>query len=179
MALCAIPFSLVVPASRKPVRRTNGFSFVELVMIISIIGIIAVFAMSRIGGGYADTARYYQQLMAQITYARKTAIAQRRPVCVHIAAGQSQVLYADPAGTSCPTGPIPGPIPSPTGQVGMLITAPAGTSTTAGTGNIMFDATGRYLDDTGTSTGATRLVTVLGEGTYNLTIEPETGYVHP
>ena len=157
-------------------QRATGFTFVELVMMMTIIGIIAVFAASRLGGGYANTAKYYQQLMAQITYARKTAIAQRQPVCVHIAVGQSDVYYAGGGGTSCP-GSVG--VMSPTGQAPFNITAPSGTTTTAGTGNIMFDATGRYLASTGITTGATRTVTVSGEGTYSLTIEPETGYVHP
>jgi MSHA pilin protein MshC len=157
-------------------RRGTGFTFMELVMIMSIIGIIAAFAATRIGGGYANTARYYQQLMAQITYARKTAIAQRRPVCVHIAAGQSEVYYANGTGTDCPGS---AGVLSPTGQAAFLITVPSGTQTSVGTGNIMFDATGRYLTSAGGTPGSALTVTVSGEGSYSLTIETETGYVHP
>ncbi len=156
-------------------QRANGFTFVELVMIITIIGIIAVFASTRIGGGYANTAKYYQQLMAQITYARKTAIAQRLPVCVHIASGQSEVKYDNGLGTACPAGSAG--VLSPTGQAGFLITAPSGTTSSAAT--IMFDATGRYLTSAGATPGAALTLTVSGEGSYSLTIERETGYVHP
>jgi|SRR5688572_14420082 MSHA pilin protein MshC len=175
MALRAIPFSLVAGAGRQPMQRATGFTFVELVMIISIIAILAVFAASRMGGGYANSAKYYQQLMAQITYARKVAVAQRRAVCVHIASGQSQVKYDNGAGTDCPAGSAG--VLSPTGQAGFLITAPSGTTSTAAT--IMFDATGRYLTAAGATPGAALGLTVTGEGTYSLTIEPETGYVHP
>jgi MSHA pilin protein MshC len=157
-------------------RRPAGFTLTELAMIISIVGIIAVFAGSRISGGFANTAGYYQKLMAQITYARKTAIAQRLPVCVHVAAGQSQVYYANAGGTACPAS---AGVLSPGGQSPFTITAPTGTSVTAGTGNFMFDATGRYLTSAGgTPTGA-QTVTVTGDGSYSLTIERETGYVHP
>jgi MSHA pilin protein MshC len=157
-------------------RKSAGFTLVELVMVISIAAILAVFAGSRLGGSYANTAKYYQQLMAQITYARKTAIAQRLPVCVHIAVGQSSVYYAGGGGTTCPAS---SGVMSPSGQAPFNVTAPSGTSVTAGTGNIMFDATGRYLTSAGATPGGALTVTVSGEGTYNLTIERETGYVHP
>ena len=161
--------------------RSRGFTLTELLMIIVILGILAVFAGTRLGGGYANTRAYYEQLIAQVTYARKTAIAQRLPVCVHMIANQSQLFYGS-AGT-CPgtTGVL-----SPTETVpGKAFKVPdKGLSVlgvTATVATIQFDALGRYLTSAGATPGAALVVTVSSAsgGSYSFTVEPESGYVHP
>ncbi len=149
-------------------------------MIIVILGVLAVFAGSRIGGDYAKPRAYYEQLIAQVTYARKTAIAQRLPVCVHMSASQSQLFYANAGGTACPgTSGVLSPLgasPYTVPESGLSV---AGVTATAAT--IQFDSLGRYLTSAGTTPGSALLVTVSSAsgGSYSFTVETESGYVHP
>jgi MSHA pilin protein MshC len=158
-------------------ERSHGFTLTELLMIIVILGILAVFAGSRFGGGYAKTRAYYEQLIAQVTYARKTAIAQRLPVCVHVVAGQSDLYYAAAGGTSCPG---TAGVLAPNGQLPFEV-KPSDPTITGTVATFQFDALGRYLTSAGATPGAALVITVSSAsgGSYAFTVERETGYVHP
>ena len=160
--------------------RSRGFTLTELLMIIVILGILAVFAGSRIGGDYARPRGYYEELIAQVTYARKTAIAQRLPVCVHMAASQSQLYYANAGGTACPG---TNGVLSPRGVSPFTVPEPglSAAGVTATVATIQFDALGRYLTSAGATPGAALVITVSSAsgGSYAFTVEPESGYVHP
>ncbi len=153
--------------------RSAGFTLAELVTVIVIVSVISIYAASRLSGEFARTRASYDQLLVQVQYARKTAMAQRRFVCVHVAAAQSQLYYG--TGVACPatTG-----VASPALQVPYTVNAASGTSF-APASTLQFDGQGRYLTAAGADPGANRTITVSGDGSYAFTVERDTGYVHP
>ena len=142
----------------------------ELVAVIVIVGIISTIAMARIQGGFATTRGFYDQLLSQVQYARKTAIAQRRPVFVRIDATQSRLCYS--SGGTC-TGADAAA--SPTGAVPFSVSIPSGATATAAV--FQFDALGRYRDAAGAATAAPLLIAVAGDGNLQFSVEHDTGYV--
>lgn len=63
--------------------RKTGFTLVELIGVMVIIGVLAVAAMPRFfERSTFDSRAFSDQTLAILRYAQKTAIAQRRPVCV-------------------------------------------------------------------------------------------------
>ncbi len=152
----------------------------ELVIVIVLLAIVSIYAASRLNRSSFETRAVYDQLAAQLAHARRTAIAQRRPVCVHLDASQSVLFYgtAAPLPLSCPGS---SGVPSPAGAT--PFTVAAGSTVFSGAPGLpqvlRFDAAGRYLTAAGAVPGNSLVVTVTGDGAFQLTVERESGYVHP
>jgi MSHA pilin protein MshC len=136
-------------------------------VIIVIIGIITVVASARISGSVAQTRGFYDELLSQVQFARKVAIAQRRAVFVVIEAAQSRVCYA----ADCTTG-----VASPRGEVPFAVARPGGVAPLTPV-TFQFDALGRPRNDVGVLTSAPLVVTVTGDINYQITVQHESGYV--
>jgi MSHA pilin protein MshC len=84
--------------------RATGFTTVELVVTLVIVGILAAIAFPRFQDNTAFTQRgFYDEVKAALRYAQKLAIAKRREVCVDFPPGQV-VLTFNPttvAGAAC------------------------------------------------------------------------------
>ena len=159
-------------ARARLLRLRAGFSLPELVAVIVIVSILAVFATSRLSGTFAGTRAAYDQLFSQVSYARKEAIAQRRPVFVRIAATLSRLCYSSAGACTAADA-----VSSPNGELPFTVGMPSGVTATAAV--FQFDALGRYLTSAGGTPGARLQIDVSGDGTYSFFVEPETGYVHP
>jgi Tfp pilus assembly protein FimT len=62
--------------------RAAGFTTVELVMVIVVLGILAVFALPNLSGSSTFRAAAFQdEVAAALRYAQKTAVSHRRLVC--------------------------------------------------------------------------------------------------
>src|ERR1035437_7525698 len=69
--------------SSSEVRKTSsGFTMIELVMVMVIIGILAVVAIARMDTSGYRALEFHDKTVAALRYAQKTATSHRRLVCV-------------------------------------------------------------------------------------------------
>ncbi len=142
--------------------REHGFTMVELIMVMVIMGIIAAVAIPRFFSNTTFQSRgFYDQVVSTLRYAQKAAIAQHRFVCVAFTTNSATLTTG--ATVACGTNLI-----SPTGQSPYSAAAPSGV-TLGGMANFNFDALGRP--------SAAQSILVSGYATL-ITVEAETGYVH-
>jgi MSHA pilin protein MshC len=86
-------FAVCVPGRcvRASWQHQQGFTLVELIMVIIILGIISVVAMPRFADNDAFRNRAAaDQTKAVLRYAQKTAIASHSPVTVNLLKGNPQ-----------------------------------------------------------------------------------------
>ena len=158
-------------------QSQRGFTLIELIMVMVVVGILAVFvAPSFFDAGIFRSRGFADQVAASLRYAQKTAIAQRRVVCVAfdtVTVPNSITLTIDsdtPADGVCNPAPA-GDLPSPTGEASYKIEAPASTTFAAAPADFSFDAQGSP------SFAAAASVSVSGVAGA-ITVEAVTGYVY-
>jgi MSHA pilin protein MshC len=173
----------------KCFRHQRGFTTIELVVVIVVMGILAAVVAPRLDllSGF-DERGFDDQLKASLQYARKAAVAARHPVCVVVTAGTGAVgkvaLSIDPvdpdsvATVNCTTALVlPG---QPRGCAAGSVCAPGGVTLGLGSGSassFAFDPLGRPVDLSKHAIGTVTL-TVSGSGAYTLAVQSETGMVH-
>ena len=160
-------------------HRHQGFTLVELIMVIVLLGILAAVAAPRMFNTTDFYARgFHDETLAYLRYAQKTAIAQRRTVCVTFSAagvkpGTVNLKTAAAAGTnSCPND-----LTGPKGE------SPAKLEARAGVGFSSLDTTSFNFDGQGqpvTSAGAAQTTqTIQIDSVSNsIKVETATGFVH-
>lgn len=143
--------------------RVRGFTLVELITVIILVGILSVSVMPRFFDQTIFLSRGFSgQVLASVRYAQKMAVALRQYTCVSIA---GNVITLTQGATSI----CGGNLPDPAGQSAYSITAPNGV--TVGNASFYFDALGRPNFTT------QQTITISG-GAPTVLIEAETGYVH-
>jgi len=150
--------------------RCGGFTVAELVAVLIIAGVLAAVAVPRLAGTSAsfDEVRLYDQTIAALRYAQKTAVTTQRRVCVTFTGSTQLALtyssaYDPPA---CDTNLMP-----PAGVGGAAYTVVAqGAAGYTGQANFFYDRIGR-------SSIVVPMSIVISSGR-QITIEPESGYVH-
>lgn len=152
--------------SQMPAR---GFTLLELVAVIAIVGILSVLAAANFSRTAFDMARHAKELEATLAYAQKTAVAQRRPVTVAVAGGVVSFNVCS-AFNDC-TATVPLPLVTRSG--GNQLTPPSGITVTSTQAAFSFTAAGS------TNQAAAVTFTVSGDGTRSVVVEPGTGFVHP
>lgn len=189
---------------RVPARAARGFSLVELITVMVLIGIIGAVAATRFVGRTAFDARAFaDQAQTLLRFAQKVAVAQNRPVYIRLS-GASVALCFDSGCASAATQVI---APGGTNSVGKDSTnaclgsttwacaaLPANVTLTAtGLGtSFYFDALGKPFMGTDATTAVTSTfpapaagastatyLTIAGDGvSTKVYVEAETGYVH-
>jgi len=155
-------------------RCQPGFTLIELITVMMIIGVLAVVVLPRFDllRGF-DEIGYRDKVKATLEFARKSAVAQRRNVRVTLAGNNLTLTIDDdiPEGGSAGTYPRQLALPAPDSSCGATnqICAPSGV-TLAGTAALSFTPLG-----VPSSAGS---YTVTGDAAQTITVEAETGYVH-
>ena len=150
-------------------RRNNGYTIVELVLVMVIIAILGAVAGPRFFDNSAfDERAYLDELASSLRYAQKVAVASGCRVRADIAAAgyiltqqAPQAGHCDPSDASFPL-----PVVLSTGEA-MTGSAPAGVTTSPAV-IVVYDALGR----TGFATNLT-----LAVGARTLLIQAESGLV--
>ncbi|MBI3902370.1 MAG: prepilin-type N-terminal cleavage/methylation domain-containing protein [Nitrosomonadales bacterium] len=142
----------------------SGFTMIELISIMVIVGILAAIAAPRFfSSNVFDSRGFYDTAISTLRYAQKEAIAQHRFVCVAFAANSITLTYgATNACGSNLTGPDGNTPYTVSSSKAVFAPTPAAFS---------FDALGQP------SFNANLSITVNGYASA-ITVEARTGYVH-
>jgi MSHA pilin protein MshC len=188
-------------ARRSSRQRAAGFTMIELIVVIILVGILGAIGASRFFDNTVfENRAYADQAKTIIRYAQKLAIAQNRFMYVR-SDGNSFAVCSTP---TCDTGTL---IPAPSGSnsgsaatrnfcqqnttwmcegrpTNVVLSVKGGARPELGaSGYFYFDALGRPYNKI-SATGVVSLLTPMtviftdGVNSTELTIEQETGYVH-
>lgn len=164
------------PAPLRTRQELRGFTLIELIMVIIILGVLAVFAAPRMFDKNDAYARgFHDETLGYLRYAQKTAIAQRRTVCVTFGGSNSITLTiaANAATFDCSTA---GSLNGPKGAAPVVLTARPGVAYAAAPTSFNFNGLGQPITSSGASQ-ATQTMQVAGVDR-TITVETSTGYVH-
>lgn len=161
---------------RRPTRSpvaARGFTMLELITVIIIMGVLAVVALPKLQGAlsFQDDA-WHDSLSAALRYAQKTAVARRRLVCVDVAATSVTLRSASAYGaSSCDSA-----IGSPSGGATFASSNDSGSATSVTpAGTLYFQPSGRVTSDGAGLSASTRSISMAGAA--SITIDGETGHV--
>jgi MSHA pilin protein MshC len=157
----------------KLVRPQSGFTLLELVLVIVILGIISVFvAPTFTGTSGVDARGFHDETLAYLRYAQKTAIAQRHSVCVTFESSSVSLSISNVSDSySCLANMI-----GPRGEARAVATARPGASYSTVPQNFVFDPQGQPVDGSGAN--QSRLTIQVAGHSKTIFVEPSTGYVH-
>jgi MSHA pilin protein MshC len=165
-----------MPAALPSRLRNAGFTTVELIVAISIAGILAAFAVARFVDRDSFASRgFYDEATAVVRYAQKTAIAWRDTTIatIHVCVTATGVRAGTAAG--CAT-----PLTHPATGSALAASAPSGVSLSTATCASPATATFTF-DGLGRPSAATTITvcsTIAGDAARQIVVEAETGYVH-
>lgn len=151
-------------------RSSRGFTLLELVTVIVILGVLAIVAVPRLSGrsGF-DSRGFYDKAAAVVRAAQKTAVAWRTNVFVCVSG--AQVIAGTP--NSCAT-PLVGPS-------GGNLTEAAPSGVTLNVVTFGFDGLGRPVDSAGVTLAAATTITftstIPDDPARQIVVQPQTGYV--
>ena len=160
--------------------KQQGFTLIEMVMTMIIIGVLAVFVIPNMGSikAFEDVA-YQDKVRSALQFARASAVAQRRKVCVQLAnndlALSIDTVTPEASTTSCAVASaLPRTLAMPSPDRGCdaanKVCHPSGVTLTATVDAISFNPLGQPSQPV--------TYTLTGQAAVTITVEAETGYVH-
>jgi MSHA pilin protein MshC len=156
-------------------KSQRGFTLIELVMVIVLLGVLAVFVAPKFVGTSAFNVRgFHDENLAYLRYAQKTAVAQRRTVCVAFTTGAVSLSMASVAQSyTCDT-----TLSGPRGERPATASAKVGVfyDTTLAPSDFRFDSLGQPVDASGAARA--KQTFKVADASASITVETSTGYVH-
>ena len=159
-------------------RPSCGFTLVELVVILIVVGILAVAAIPRFFDNAFSERGFHDGVKAAIQHARKVAVASRRYVCVTVAAN-GVALSLDPNlpdnnanAVNC-TQAVNLPV-AQQGCAANAVCAPTGV-VLGGAAGVVFDPLGRPVNANRIALAGATTFTVTDES--NIVVQAESGWV--
>jgi MSHA pilin protein MshC len=147
-------------SGRRRRGASRGFTLLELVTVILILGILAAVTAASFNQKSIDQTWFREQVKSALRYAQKTAIAQRRLIYVSVnASAPYQLSLCYDAGCASPVGSLASGAP-------FVLTPPSGIILTASASPISFNGLGQP--------SAAATLAVNGSP---VTVAAETGYV--
>lgn len=144
-------------------NRQRGFTLAELVVVLILAGILAAVAVPILSTSAIDEVRFYNETQAFLRYAQKTAISQRRNVCVAFTATSITATVSVVFGGACSTA-----LSGPGGVSPYAVTAQNNAGFGATPAAIIFDENGAPSNPQ----------TLLLTGSSSIVVEAGSGYVH-
>lgn len=148
----------------------RGFTLIELITVMILLGVMAAFVIPQLNTKDFEARGFRDETLALLRYAQKTAIGQRRSVCVSFSSGSAALSIATaPASSNCD-----GNLTGPKGETPAQVTAPADVAyQSVPAGAFSFSALGQP------SQALVLQVTQGGVAAGSaITVEADTGYVH-
>jgi MSHA pilin protein MshC len=158
-------------------RASGGFTMIELVTVMIILGVLAVVALPSLSGSSLfQSTSFNEQVRDALRYAQKAAVSHRRMVCATLTATTVTLTIATNFGdAACSATTLNGP----NGSSAYAI-SPKSSITLSPTGSIYFEPSGMITTDANDDTGSSPYngsITVSGTGT-SIALQGLTGYVY-
>jgi MSHA pilin protein MshC len=159
-------------ASRRRWPADPGFTLVELIAVMMLVGVLAAVALPRLDGALAlRSAAWRDQLLAGLLQARSLAQGHRRLVCVTLATGELRLTQA----SSNPASACNTVLAGADGDARWAVDGHAIALTQSPAGTLYFQPDGRVTSDGAGANAVNASVTLAGEAPLQLI--GETGHV--
>ncbi|XLZ71717.1 prepilin-type N-terminal cleavage/methylation domain-containing protein [Massilia sp. SR12] len=152
-------------------HHNKGFTIVELVTVMVVVGVLAAILIPRMMGTSWASTTYRQEVLSALRYAQKTAVSHRRLVCANVAGANVTLQIAQDSGANACGLNMPSPDGRPYASQNASVVAGGSMS-----GMLLFQPDGRVMRlVAGNPVVSTGTITITGEA--SITIHGETGYV--
>ena len=143
--------------NRRPLRR-SGFSIIEAVVVISVVGILSAAAVPRLMSlSELEGAQAHRQALSDLRFAQRRATSSGCPVQVDFGVGR----YTLTQRAGCRSGSFTRALVDPvTNRAPYAVDLPSGLSITSSIDPLVFDTLGRVTTVTGSVSDAS--ITIAG-----------------
>ena len=159
----------------------NGFTLIETITVVVVLGVLSVYAAPRgfIGKDFYDKG-FHDETLSYLRYAQKTAIAQRRTVCVSFTNDSLALAVASASGNSVASASgnlvCDAAMADVNGKIPATLSARSGTAYASLPADFNFNALGQPVN---ASNGVVPTQAwQVANTTRSIVVESDTGYVH-